>query len=560
MSTATPTASAQDSRGQAAAAQAAAAQAAAAQAAAAQAAAAQAAAAQAAAAQAAAAQAAAAQAAAAQAATCRLLLVDDNPAIHDDVRKILAPKARATAELDALESALFDTPETQPAPTAGGCEFRIDSAYQGKEALTLVETARAEDDPYAVAVVDMRMPPGWDGLETIERLWRVEPDLHVVICTAFSDYSWSETVARLGVSDQLLILKKPFETVELAQMTHALAKTWALTRANRDRLAELDRLVEQRTAALAAVNDELRREIAERERVEAELRHAQKMEAVGQLAAGIAHEINTPVQYVGDSAYFLRESFSDLQTLGGIYRHHVERLIAGHADDSEAKRLRDELAEAERQADLEFINEQVPAAFDSVREGVERIASIVRAMKNFAYDGGSEPAEADLNRALTSTIEVSRHEHKTVAKVVTDFAELPPIKCHVGDLNQVFLNLIVNACHAIEATARNGEKGTIRIATAVADGWVTVSVADTGGGIPEAVRERVFEPFFTTKEVGKGSGQGLAIAHSIVVDKHGGSIDFADDPGGGTVFTIRLPVAGRDGNATKALARRSQAG
>jgi PAS domain S-box-containing protein len=278
---------------------------------------------------------------------------------------------------------------------------------------------------------------------------------------------------------------------------------------------------------------------ADRLRMERELRTAQKLEAVGQLAAGIAHEINTPVQFIGDSVRFLHDAFADLDGLLAEYRAGFDAAVAG----GDAGALGERLEEAEDLADLEYLRERVPAALHRTLEGVERVASIVRAMKEFAHPQTAQ-APADLNRALASTLTVARNEYKYVADVETAFGDLPPVVCNLSDIGQVFLNLIINAAHAIEdAHGDGGEKGVIRVSTAVEDDTAVVAIADTGCGIPDEIRTRVFDPFFTTKELGRGSGQGLALSRAIV-EKHGGSLAFLTEPGKGTAFTLRLPIAG----------------
>ncbi|MGH2945980.1 MAG: ATP-binding protein [Solirubrobacteraceae bacterium] len=278
---------------------------------------------------------------------------------------------------------------------------------------------------------------------------------------------------------------------------------------------------------------------ADRERMELELRMAQKLEAVGQLAAGIAHEINTPIQFVGDSVQFLRDAFEDLQQLLSDYRDACVAVADGPAVDT----LQASLERADEAADVAYLQERVPAAFERTLEGVERVASIVRAMKEFAHPQ-SEQAPADLNQALRTTLTVARSEYKYVAEVETELARLPPVVCNLSDLNQVFLNLIVNAAHAIEdARTDPNEQGTILIRTARDGDTVVISIGDSGDGIPPEIRGRIFDPFFTTKEVGRGSGQGLAIARAIV-DKHAGTLALDTELGAGTTFTIRLPIAG----------------
>jgi len=277
-------------------------------------------------------------------------------------------------------------------------------------------------------------------------------------------------------------------------------------------------------------------DLSERRRLETQLRHSQKLEAVGQLASGIAHEINTPSQYVGDSLSYLSDSYHDVLVLIATYRTLISKT---------PEPLREEAKLAEDDADLEYLVNHTPSALQRAKEGMARITTIVRAMKEFAHPGGVNKQLADLNKALEMTLIIARNEYKYVADVETKLGQVPTVLCHVDDLNQVFLNLLVNAAHAIaDRAGPNGPKGRITVRTAHEGQAVRVEVEDSGCGIPEAIRDRVFEPFFTTKEVGRGTGQGLAIARSIVVEKHGGSLTFESEVGRGTTFIIRLPIDG----------------
>ena len=186
--------------------------------------------------------------------------------------------------------------------------------------------------------------------------------------------------------------------------------------------------------------------------------------------------------------------------------------------------------------------DEIPKALDQTLEGVTRVATIVRAMKEFAHPEGKEMAAADLNRALQSTMTVARNELKYVAEIESEFGELPLVVCNVSDLNQVFLNLLVNAAHAIADIVKDGEKGRIKVRTATDGNMVLITISDTGSGIPEAIRSKIFDPFFTTKEVGRGTGQGLAIARSVIVERHKGTLSFDSEVGKGTTFYIRLPL------------------
>jgi PAS domain S-box-containing protein len=285
--------------------------------------------------------------------------------------------------------------------------------------------------------------------------------------------------------------------------------------------------------------------------MEADLLHASKLESVGQLAAGIAHEINTPTQYVGDNVSFLEEAFGQLNRLIGSYRK-AGAALAGAGGHEQLLR---ELEEAEEEAELDYLEEQVPRSFASALDGLSRISTIVGAMKEFAHPGGTKMGAADINKALQATLTVAHNEYKYVADVKTELGELPQVICHVGDLNQVFLNLLVNAAHAIsDAIGDGGEKGLISVSTHTDGSDAVIEVSDTGVGIPDHLLDRIFEPFFTTKEIGKGTGQGLAIAYSIIVDKHGGELTVESDVGRGTTFLIRIPIAGNEREASEEAA------
>jgi two-component system, NtrC family, sensor kinase len=467
----------------------------------------------------------------------RILVVDDTPSIHEDIRSILGASTHAHDTLGALGAALFDdTP-----PPAAEPVFEIGSAYQGAEGLGLVRAALQQQRPFALAFVDVRMPPGWDGIETIARLWKEDPDLQVVICTAFSDHSWADIKRRLAPVDGLLILRKPFDGVEIRQIAHALTAKWSLRRENQVKLHDLEALVAQRTQDLHRSNEELRKQSEERARMEVELRLAHKLEAVGQLASGIAHELNTPIQFVADSVQFLKTSWEDVSGLVQQQRALLTR-VAGDRPEVQA-----ELGQLDEAVDYQFLEEEIPRSLERTLEGTRRVTTIVRALKEFAHPDRREKAPAELNQALENTLIVAHNEYKYLATVEKDFEALPPVTCHVGDLNQVFLNLIVNAAHAIgDLVGQSGDLGRITIRTRRDGDFVAISIADTGAGIPAAIRARIYDPFFTTKDVGKGTGQGLAIARSIVVDRHQGTISFDSEMGQGTTFTIRLPIEHRE--------------
>ncbi len=585
---------------------------------------------------------------------CRLLIVDDNHAIHDDFRKILIPNRQSSEQLDQVTVEVFG--EETAADSSSANSFQLDSAYQGKDGLDLVKQAVTLGAPYAVAFMDFRMPPGWDGVETTARIWEVNPDLQVVICTAFSDCSWDNMIEKLGRSDRLVILKKPFDSIEILQLANTLSKKWRLLQDSKKTTAKLEEMVVTRTAqlvqeqkkyknifdnspegifqtssdgrlltanpALAAtcgyaspqemmeqltrIQDQLyvdpqrRREFqklmeetplvrdfeaeikckdgsrkwislngfrvtkpdgsllyyqgffvditdkrtarTERALMEAQLRQAQKLEAVGQLAAGIAHEINTPIQYIGDNLHFIHESLAALAPM----LRDCQQLAAALATNSVTPMLTAALESSARAMDPAYLSREIPLAVQQSLEGVARVSKIVRAMKEFSHPGSNEKVALDLNHAIDATITVARNEWKYVAEMTTHLApDLPKVSCLPSEFNQVILNLIVNAAHAIGDAVKQaqGTKGVINITTRQDGAWVEIRVSDTGTGIPESIRHRVFDPFFTTKEVGKGTGQGLTIAHSVIVDQHGGTLTFESEMGRGTTFIIRLPTS-----------------
>ncbi|HZQ45566.1 MAG TPA: ATP-binding protein [Verrucomicrobiae bacterium] len=642
----------------------------------------------------------------------RIIAIDDDPGMHELFCSMLAPAcvpgAAPGGDRPAVAGRFLSEPDF---PT-----FEIDSAFQGEDGVAKVRSALAVGRPYTMAFVDMRMPPGIDGVETISRLWKQCFDLQIVICTGHTDLSWPELVRRFGHSDRLLILKKPFDMTEIRQVAYSLAEKWDLAHQAQGHLERLQRLVSERTAKLQKANislqrkiiqnqqaerrlmaqyasgralteapspaeavkrvlqiagenlgwawgalwqvdaaagalrlthhwtapdavcDEFRessrqsvlatgvdlpgvvwgtgqpawvqdlfqealfprataassdglhgavafpvmvdtcffgviefasreirerdadqlqtfsviasalgqyleRKLAEEQRkmMEVQLRHAQKLESIGQLAAGIAHEINTPTQYIGDNICFLQNWFDDLK---GIHAQYVKVMNAAKDGPVPAGLIEETEGLVER-ADVDFLLSEIPKAISQTLEGVNRVAKIVRAMKDFSHPGTGEKTPVDLNQALETTLTVARNEWKYVARVETDFdPTLPLVPCLPGELNQVMLNLIVNAAHAIADVVSEDchARGVITASTRLCGEWVEIRIQDTGRGIPENIRHKIYDPFFTTKPVGKGTGQGLAIAHSVIVEQHGGTLDFKTELGVGTVFIIRLPL------------------
>ena len=299
--------------------------------------------------------------------------------------------------------------------------------------------------------------------------------------------------------------------------------------------------IEERTAGLRQVNAELAAEMDKRARMEIELRQAQKLESVGRLAAGVAHEINTPVQFVSDSVHFVQDAMRDFTVALDKFRA-LHRLVVEGAPVEQAAQ---DAADAEESADLPYLMENVPKALDRSLEGLGRVATIVRSMKEFVHPAQTAMSPVDLNHSIESTLTIARHEYKLVADLETHLGELPPVTCLGGELNQVVLNLLVNAAHAIaDKVAGTDARGLITVSTTLEGDHVVIAVKDTGAGIPEAIRERIFDPFFTTNDVGKGTAQGLALARSVVVYKHHGELTFESRVGEGSTFFVRLPLGG----------------
>jgi two-component system, NtrC family, sensor kinase len=426
----------------------------------------------------------------------RILVVDDNAAIHNDFRKTLGSQPVGRSQLDDLERSLFG--ETS-APTQRAV-FRIDSAFQGQEALAMVEEASKAGDPYTLAFVDVRMPPGWDGIETIEHLWECCPELQVVLCTAYSDYTWDDLAQRLLQTDSLLILKKPFDTTEVLQVAHALTRKWTLARQARLRLEDLDRVVRERTEKLKA-------EMSDRLRLEGQLRQAQKLEAVGRLAAGVAHEFN-----------------------------NLLTVIQGHADLLGG-------TEMSAQAAAESVAR--------IAQASQRAASLTRRLLAFSHKQAVQFKPVQLSAAVQGLAKMLGQLIGENYQLCLDCAaDLPAARADQNSLEQTLINLVLNARDAMPSG------GTIRIATRLAvldeaaaraslqarpGRFIGLSVADTGCGMSPEVLGRIFDPFFTTKEIGKGTGLGLATVHGIV-QQHLGWIEVASQVGQGSTFEVFLPV------------------
>jgi PAS domain S-box-containing protein len=529
----------------------------------------------------------------------RILIVDDNPAIHEDFRKILSSAHARNAALERAESVLFD----QPIAPQVAARFQLDSAFQGNEALDKVCASLAEGEQYALAFVDIRMPPGWDGIETIERLWEIDPALQCVICTAYSDYSWEKMSTRLGVNDNLVILKKPFDNIEVLQLAHALTRKWTVTQQAQLQVERLDEVIHERTAELRRseerfstafraspvalviqtleddrfidVNDtfvalvggersgylgrtpielglaidyketserparncpakittadgELREvlistarlslsgqphvlmmieDISERLRLESQLRQAQKMEAVGQLAAGVAHDFN-----------------------------NLLTIIEGHA--------------SLQLANLDHTRDTIES-LTQIETAAEKAADLTRQLLAFSRRQIMRPRPISLNKLVEGLLSMLRRVLGERISIQCDLQPgLPLILADQTSVEQVVMNLTLNARDAMPTggtiTFRTEREevpeNSTQMEPEVKPGeYVCLAITDTGTGMDESTRARIFEPFFTTKEVNKGTGMGLATVYGIA-RQHDGWIDVKTTPGDGSTFCVYFPA------------------
>jgi signal transduction histidine kinase len=384
--------------------------------------------------------------------------------------------------------------------------YAVEIAVDGKEGL-----AKAAAGGYEALVVDQTMP-GLSGLDVIRTMRLHGPLPPTIMVTGTGDERIAVAAMKAGVSDYVVKdLEGGFVNVLPLVVRRAIDQ---------------------------------RRLLLEKQRMEQELNQAQRMRAIGQLAAGIAHEINTPTQYIGDNTRFLQHAFTHVNELLGT----LSSLLKAERNHAVTDEMLDD-AEAKLQtADLTYLMEEIPLAIRQSLEGLDHVAEIVGAMKEFSHPGMGRKQAVDLRHIISSAATMCCNEWKYVANLVTDFdPDLPQVSCLPTEIGRVLLNLMVNAAHAIASELPPGSesKGTITIRTRRDGPWAEIQVEDTGAGIPAEIRSRVFDPFFTTKEVGRGTGQGLTIAQAIVVKGHGGVIRFESEVGHGTTFIVRLPINGQ---------------
>lgn len=554
----------------------------------------------------------------------RLLIIDDNRAIHADFRKILCPDPIGEAELESMAAEIFG-----PAASPSLARFEVGSAYQGREGVDMVQLARTEGRPYAMAFVDMRMPPGIDGVETIQQIWAIDSEIQIVLCTAYSDSLWDEVLEKTGNNDRMLILKKPFEAVEAFQMAQALAGKWSLARRAGRKMAELEEMVAARTREWKEINIALQLQARVIETERSRLVAAQAVAKIGSWETDSAthaviwslethrifetdpatfrptHEqflefVHPEDRLAVDSA-FLRslESFTPcvidhrvLMPDGRIKfvedrwqaypaeEGNPTRAIGTCQDITERKQLEAQLFQARKMETVgklagglahefnsiltsiigqsELLHHGLPigsalaAAAIEISKGAARAAVLIRQLLAFGRKQILQPAILDLNTLVDGLWPLL--PHLAGSRVEMRFEPtpgLPPVRADPGQIEQVILNLFLNAAKAMPdggtitvATARSTlePKSPSRLPDCPAGEYVTLTVADTGIGMTKEAKSHIFEPFFSTGNVGEGAGLGLASCHGII-RQSGGQITVSSELGRGSAFKIFLPVA-----------------
>lgn len=468
----------------------------------------------------------------------RILIVDDNESIHADFRKVLV--GGPVDKLRDVELELFGADVMGPAPRTS-VDYRLDDAFQGREAIEMVDRAAAAGDPYSLVFMDVRMPPGIDGIQAAAEIWRRRPETEIVICSAHSDYSWSEMLDQIGASDKLQFVRKPFDMVSIQQLALSLTKKWELGRQTTATIQRLEVEVHQRETAesqLRALNEDLESRIEARTReiqqknsaledALGHLREAQehlvageKMAALGGLVAGIAHEINTPVG-IGVTAT------SHLQ-------QKTDTLIQRYQDNTMKK------------SDLQQFLKTAQEATHMILTNLNRASELINSFKQVAVDQSSEkqrnfPVKDYLDELLLS---LRPHLKKRPITIEVTCPEELSLDSYPGAFGQIISNLTMNAVlHAFT----DGQSGQISIAVRAEGDCVVLTFADNGAGIPEKHLKKIFDPFFTTKRGEGGSGLGLHIVYNIVTQTLGGTIQCESAAGAFTRFTLRLPFSPQSG-------------
>ncbi|MFJ4143590.1 ATP-binding protein [Pseudomonas sp. NPDC089734] len=459
----------------------------------------------------------------------RILLIDSTPATHEDFRKALVPDSSDNPDLYLIEAALFGN-DMPIVPS----HYQLDCVYDSEDGLLKAQQALDEDQPYALVFVDMHLA---EDVRVVEKLWQIDPRLQVVICAAQSDYSWETLIDRLQGHDRLLTRKKPFNDIEVQQLAQVLTTKWEMTELASVQMDRLEQLVAQRTEELTRTSEKLQHEIDERKNLESQLVQSEKLASLGQLAAGVAHEINNPIGFIS----------SNLGTLENYFAQVTEMLLAYRNADKvlPASPERDRLADLHERIELDYLIEDIPLLIRESKEGIDRAGKIVKDLKAFSRADSSEQWQwADLHQGIDSTLNIAANELKYKADVIKRYGDLPQVECLSSQINQVVMNLLVNAAQAI-----GSERGQIIISTGQEGENVWLEVTDNGSGIEPQILQRIFDPFFTTKPVGKGTGLGLSLSYGIV-KKHGGSISVKSEIGVGSSFKVMLPIHQSSGLGT----------
>lgn len=387
----------------------------------------------------------------------------------------------------------------------------------------------------------------WERFSEIDRVWLEQKIRSVFLLKNYAFSTWRDRpyLFKLELHRPLFgdpeIMRQDVTFIPIFRPSSEDVESVAIVVANAQEAFHYKTALAASVGELQAAYAELRSEVAARGAMESELRRVQHLDALRRLAGGIAHEINTPLQFTTDSMAFVEESLHGLLDAVDKYKHATQAMEAQAGGSESAPAV---LSES-HQEDIDYVREAAPGVMETIKHGLDRVAKIVQSMKEFAREDASVQSAADINRAIENSIAVANSAFAQVVELSVDLGDVPGIVCDVGSFKLTMLNLIVNAAHAIEdVVGKTGAKGRIHIASRLDRDAVEISIADTGCGIPEQVRAKIFDPFFSTKEVGRGSGQGLALAYSTVVKQHGGRLTFDTEVGKGTTFLVRLPVAG----------------
>ncbi len=464
--------------------------------------------------------------------SCRILVIDDNQDIFVDFQTILMGNTSTLA----LDSILADLSEENPVNTQQRDTYELDYASQGKEGAAKIKQALEEDYPFALSFVDMRMPPGWDGFKTIERLWEIDPEVQIVLCTAYSDYSWEEIDTQIKKPDQFLILKKPFDPAEVAQIASALTKKWTLTKQASIKMNQVEQMIKERTHELLTINEQLKHEITKRNMAEKALQktnraltesfqtlkstqeqlvQSEKMAALGDLVAGVAHEINTPLG-VGIMAASLLEDksieYAESYASGNLKRSEFEKYVKTASESSSI-----------------------------ILSNLNQAADLVKSFKQVAVDQSNEERRRFRLKHYVEEMLISLQPRykKTPHTITVNCDEELEINHYPGIFYQILSNLVINSLiHGFDEK----KEGKININICVRNDDILINYNDNGKGMDSSTREKLYDPFFTTNRANGGTGLGMHILYNLVVQTLNGEIRCTSTPGNGVLFEIKVSL------------------